>query len=279
MESVLINELKQVLETKGLNARPEIQRVLLKEYLHSYILDFIYNNATYSKLAFYGGTCLRYFYGLERFSEDLDFDGSDAGSVAGFGDDVTRYFKDKLNYTDLNIRNQFGEYGIARCTLKLPVLYGLGLAPRDRDKLFVKVEISNHHQHADIETTATSLYGKSIIAKHFTLESLFAGKILACLERQFSKGIENIPIKGRDFYDLVWYMSKKVSPKEEVLLKDGDKPYTLAEAFTALSNKINGIDPKHIYEDVIGLLENPIYAEKWTENFKDMYFSLVKNYV
>jgi predicted nucleotidyltransferase component of viral defense system len=278
MESNLINELQMILDTKGKDARPAIKRVLLKEYLHAYLLDFIYNNNDYSKLIFYGGTCLRYFYGLDRFSEDLDFDGSELESTDGLVRDLLKYFKDKIGYTDVTIRKQFGERGIGRFTVKFPVLYQLGLSPLEREKLFVKVEISNHKQHADIEKNVTSLYGRSLIAKHFSLESLFAGKILACLEREFKKGVDNIPIKGRDFYDLLWYMQKQVRPKEEILLKDGDKSYTIKEAFGALTKKIETIKPNDIYIDIIGLVENAVYAEKWAESFKERYFRLVKNY-
>lgn len=279
MENTLTMELRSVLATKGPDISAEFKRLILKEYIHSYVLSFIYGNAKYSKLVFYGGTCLRYVYGLDRLSEDLDFNINQPCDFGDFEADLKRYFKEKAGYKDAEVKNQFGERDIYRFTLKLPILHDVGLSTIKGERLFVKVEISDHKSHGEMEKKALSLYGKNIILQHYDLPTLFSGKILACLERDFKKGGGDIKIKGRDFYDLIWFMHKGVIPNQTKLLKDGKNSYTLSQAFEALSVKIQTLQTKHIYADIINLLENPTYAEKWTENFKDMYFSLVKNYV
>jgi len=278
MEESLIKGIRTFLESKNQDMRPEIKKILVKEYLHSYVLDFIYNSEKYSKANFYGGTCLKYLFGLDRFSEDLDFDSSNIPSIKDFDSDFIKYFKEKTGYKDIEIKKQESEWGIVRFTIKLPILFKLGLSPREEEKLFVKVEFSTHKQHINTYTTPLLFYGKSFVVKHFDLPSMFAGKIIACLERDFQKGSEDVFIKGRDFYDLVWFMQKKITPNEEKLEKDGIKSYTIKSAFEDLSIKISNLRDKDILIDLRNLVENETYVVKWTENFKDYYVKLLENY-
>jgi len=278
MEESLIKGIKTVLESKNPGVRSEIKRLLVKEYLHSYVLDFIYNGGKYSNANFYGGTCLKYFFGLDRFSEDLDFDSTNIPSIEDFDSDFIKYFKGKTGYGDIEVKRQESEWGIIRFTIKLPVLFKLNLSPKEEEKIFVKVEFSTHKQHVKTETTPLLFYGKSFVVRHFDLPSMFSGKIIACLERDFQKGSEDVFVKGRDFYDLVWFMQKKIVPNKEKLLKDGAASYTTKSAFEELSKKISTLREKDVLIDLRNLVENETYAEKWSENFKDYYFKLLENY-
>lgn len=58
-------------------------RIVLKEYLIKDILAFIYRHSQYRKLSFYGGTCARVVYGLNRLSEDIDLDRDEIGMICG----------------------------------------------------------------------------------------------------------------------------------------------------------------------------------------------------
>lgn len=278
MEESLIKGIQTFLESKNPDIRSEIKKILVKEYLHSYVLDFIYNNEKYSKANFYGGTCLKYLFGLDRFSEDLDFDSTNIPSIEDFDSDFIKYFKEKIGYKDIEIKKQKSEWGIIRFTIKLPILFKLGLSPKEEEKIFVKVEFSTHIQHINTDTTPLLFYGKSFVVKHFDLPSMFAGKIIACLERDFQKGSEDVFVKGRDFYDLVWFMQKKIVPNEEKLQKDGIESYTTKSAFEKLSKKISNLRDKDILIDLRNLVENETYAKKWSESFKDYYFKLLENY-
>jgi len=60
----------------------DFKRVLLKEALQAYVLEYLYNHPAYRRLNFYGGTCLHVVYGLNRLSEDLDLDNG-AGALDG----------------------------------------------------------------------------------------------------------------------------------------------------------------------------------------------------
>lgn len=278
MEEKLINELKTYLATKSPTLSKETKIIYVKEYLHAFVLDFIYNSTKYSKLNLYGGSCLRHLYGLNRLSEDLDFDALELLPLNNFESDVKNYFKSNTGYDLLETKRQEGVWGINRITLKFPILYQLGLSPIPNERVFVKTEFSGHKQHVDLGYKTVNLYGKVFNVRHFSLSTLFAGKILACLERVFQKGSEEIYIKGRDYYDLIWFMEQKIVPKEEKLLKDGKDSYTKVSAFKALSSKIETIKERDLYIDLEPLFTEPVFVKTWTENFKEMYFRLVKNY-
>lgn len=73
MENFILELKKIVDESKDDNLSNDSIRNLLKEYLHYFVLDFIYNSE-FKDLIFYGGSCLRILYDLPRMSEDLDFE-------------------------------------------------------------------------------------------------------------------------------------------------------------------------------------------------------------
>ncbi|MGA7607707.1 MAG: nucleotidyl transferase AbiEii/AbiGii toxin family protein, partial [Anaerolineales bacterium] len=81
-------------------------------------------------------------------------------------------------------------------------------------------------QTAVLQNTPVFYLGHSFVPSHFSLETMMASKVIACLERNFQRGKEDAFIKGRDYFDLLWFMQKGVHPLEEKLSKDGEQPYT-----------------------------------------------------
>jgi hypothetical protein len=155
----------------------------------------------------------------------------------------------------------------------------LGLSLHANEPLHLKVEVSQHKQVAIIRKTPVLFYGRSYVAAHFSLETMMAGKMLACLERNFQKGIRGTEIKGRDYYDLLWFMQQKIQPLEEKLAKDGLKPYTVRSAMLELSQKVDEISITDLAEDLLPLIEQRSFVEAWLEGFKDNFTEYVKNYM
>ncbi|MEO7840206.1 MAG: nucleotidyl transferase AbiEii/AbiGii toxin family protein, partial [Anaerolineales bacterium] len=239
--ATLIQTLRSVLDSKDLLLPAETKRILIKEALQAYVLDFVYNHPAYRRLNFYGGTCLHVVYGLNRLSEDLDFDNSSEIDLSYLADDLSAYFRRIFGYGDTNLKTQQGSNEVLRVTLKFPLLNSLGLSSYSNESLHLKVEISHHKQIAVLQKTPSFYYGRSFVPVHFSLETMMAGKIIACLERNFQRGKEGAYIKGRDFYDLLWYMQKSIQPLPEKLAKDGKKPYTVKSAMQALQEKVQSI--------------------------------------
>lgn len=275
----LIQTLQHTLQSKDPFLALETKRILLKEVLQSYVLDFVYNHPKYRRLNFYGGTCLHVVYGLNRLSEDLDFDNANEIDLSTLEADLTTLFRSSLRYEPAEIKPQQSEKGILRLTVKMPVLNELGLSPHRSESLHLKVEVSSHKQIAVIRNTPVFYLGRSLVPAHFSLETMMAGKIIACLERNFQRGRDGAFIKGRDYYDLLWFMQNGVKPLEEKLAKDGQKSYTVPSAIRALRQKIDGISAADLAVDLLPMFENAAFIEAWLESFHANFERFAENYM
>ena len=265
--ATLIPSLQHVLDEKDPLLAPETKRIVLKEALQTYVLDFLYNHPLYRQLNFYGGTCLHVVYGLNRLSEDLDFDNSAGLGLSDLSGELVTLFRNTYGYGETIAKTQRGEHGMLRVTLKFPILNALGLSPRPNEALHLKVEASHHQQVAVIHHTPIFQHGRSFVPAHFSLETLMAGKMIACLERNFQRGREGPFIKGRDFYDLLWFMQKGTQPLPEKLASDGSKPYHVRSAMLALGEKVNGIRAADLAVDLLPMFESRLFIESWLEHF------------
>jgi hypothetical protein len=277
--ATLIQSLEHILASKDPSLRMETKRVVLKEALQAYILDFLYNHPLYRRLNFYGGTCLHMVYNLNRLSEDLDLDNSAAIDLTNLGEELSAYIRQTLGYKETAWKSQQGGEGILRITLKFPVLNALGLSPHPDEALHLKVEISQHKQTALIKRTPVIYYGRSFVTAHFSLETMMAGKMITCLEREFRVGKSATLIKGRDFYDLLWFMQKHVQPLEEKLARDGDQPYTVRAAMLALKEKAASIRPTDLAVDLVPMFESEMFVKAWVESFHDNFNEYLRDYV
>ncbi len=266
--TTLIQSLQRLLETRDASLPSEIKRILLKEALQAHVLDFLYNHPGYRRLSFYGGTCLHVVYGLNRLSEDLDFDNQAGLDLSALADDLVGMFQHALGYADASAKPQQGAHGILRITLKFPILRDLGLSNHANETLHLKVEISHHHQMAVVLHTPVFYHGRSFVPAHFSLETMMAGKMLACLERNFQRGQAGALIKGRDFYDLLWFMQQGIQPLAEKLAQDGELPYTVSSAMQALIEKVSSIRPAELAVDLLPMFESRQFIVSWLENFQ-----------
>ncbi len=276
--ATLIQSMQNLLSQKDPLLANETKRVILKEFLHAYTLDFLYNHPVYRKLNFYGGTCLHVIYGLNRLSEDIDLDNSSGIDLNNLESDLLTFYRSNIGYTDVTAKTQIGEWGVRRTTLKFPILFPLGLTSHTNEPLHMKVEVSQHKQISILRKTPVLVYGRSFVAAHFSLETMMAGKMLASLERNFQKG-EGATIKGRDFYDLLWFMQQKIQPLEEKLAKDGRQSYTVRSAMQMLTEKIANLKISDLAEDLLPLFEQRVFIDAWLEGFKVNLKEYVKNYL
>jgi len=276
--ATLIQLMQNILSQKDPLLLNETKRVILKEFLQAYTLDFLYNHPVYRKLNFYGGTCLHVIYGLNRLSEDIDLDNSNGIDLSNLENDLLTFFRSNIGYADVTAKTQIGEWGVRRTTLKFPILYALGLTSHVNEPLHLKVEVSQHRQISIVRQTPVLLFGRSFVATHFSLETMMAGKMLACLERNFQRG-EGAAIKGRDFYDLLWFMQQKIRPLEEKLVKDGRQSYTVQSAMELLGEKIDEMKLSDLAEDLLPLFEQRSFIEAWLEGFKENFLEYAKIYL
>lgn len=253
---------------------------LLRELLQYHVLSIIYNSNYKKDVVFTGGTCLRICYGLDRLSEDIDFDcqaAIDAQELAGY---ISAQFN-RMGFMDIEFSVKGKERSIY---LKFSLLKKLGLASDSQsDKLYVKIDINlNAAPTFGSDLYAINRFGLSFLARHYDLPSLFAGKLHAVFTRSYFKGKGDlINIKGRDFYDLMWFLNKKATPNlkrlNEMLsvgsnLKFGD----LNELRSALLERVDKINPRFIYEDVRFFFKDAAYITEVTKNYHSLIVKMLK---
>lgn len=203
-----------VKEKRAAGAPDFIIRNYLKEYLQYPVLDLLYNSREYKNLIFTGGSCLRVCFGAPRLSEDLDFDFLAKGGKKIALPKLAEFLRRGLAERYL-LEPKIKIQGDSRIYLKFSVLKELGLATgKESDFLYVKVEIAKSiFVNPRSELTPVSAFGFNFMVKNYTLPFLFTGKILAFLSREWFKGKNNeVDVKGRDLYDLFWYLQKGVRP-------------------------------------------------------------------
>ena len=256
-----------VQEAKSKNKSNALIRNKLKEYLQDIILYIIYSNKKYKDLIFYGGTLLRKVYGLNRLSEDLDFESTTRIDIDEVASVIRKYFKEE-HFNGVEVTTQRSE-NIMRCLVKFELLHDLGLSENENEKLHVKVEI-NEIVGSKYSTEYTP-YTKdiySMVIKHYSLPILMASKMIACIESIYRRGESNVSIKGRDFYDLIWYMEKGIEP-DKTFLKDSK--YTVNEAWKSIDKVVDRISKKDLLVDLEPLFENSTYINEWCSNFHSFY--------
>src|SRR3989344_5495363 len=229
------------------------QRNILKEYLQIVVLDYLYSNPIYGQLVFYGGSCLAQCHGLPRLSEDLDFVDIKGGvDIKKLAEDITEYF---CNRTDIKVISSTQKF---RVLLKFPVL---------------KIEIfldDGVLRDCPVETVPIFKMNRSIIVKTFDLPTLMATKIRAVLNRKWektSKGGKTLAtVKGRDYFDLIWYFRKGVTPNLACIKEASNKD----ELKSLLLTAVDKADSASIKLDLDTLIANDRYIGDISANLKQI---------
>lgn len=251
------------------------QRNVVKEYLQVLVLHYVYSNPRYSSLVFYGGSCLAQCFGLPRLSEDLDFvDIEGKINLEECAKDIEAFFTEK---TDLRVSAKVQKF---RMYLKFPLLKELGLAKNESesDLLFLKVEVFAKFDFCTaytVETKPLFRFNKSVLVKTFDLPTLMATKIRAVLYRKWEKtdksGRTTIAVKGRDYFDLMWYLEKGIKPNLSCIEKD----LTVEKLKKKLIAQVEKIDRRSIILD----LENFISDKNFVENLGGNIKNILKNQI
>ena len=243
------------------------KRNLLKEYLQVVVLDFIYSHPDYSQLLFYGGSALAHCFDLQRLSEDLDFiDEKREINVSKLAKDLEDYFKKR---TDLDVSTTVQKF---RIYVKFSILRELGISTREEtDILFLKVEVYSEFDFCTKYSTdirPVFKYNRSVLIKTLDPATLMATKIRAILYRKWEKtdkqGKTIVKVKGRDYFDLLWYLQKDIQPNISCI-EDVKSMKELKEKLLAM---VASADSKSIQLDLEALIDNPTFVNNLSRNMK-----------
>lgn len=252
----------------------------LREIMQEVALAGLYRGGFFEKAAFYGGTALRIFYKLNRYSEDLDFSLLEANenftlepylpfiekefSALGMKVRVTEKDKTKKN----NIESAFLKSDTIWKELVLE-----GILPQNNleqvANIKVKIEVDKYPPGGFETEDKLLLRPFSFYVKTFVLRDLFAGKMHALL---FRKWVENV--KGRDWYDMEWYIQKRVHLHLPHLLQRAidssswPKPtMSEKELRQLLSDKIDSVDFKRLRADIDRFIADPSAINHWSPRY------------
>ncbi len=258
----------------------EVKRNALKEVLQYYVLNFAYHHPEYSKWIMYGGSALRICYGLDRMSVDLDFEVSHA---------ITKEFLEELTS---EIEKYFiGTYGAGDDFLTIKTTTGRGLLLKfhvgkelnigqPSEQVHVKIDLNNFIAPKTVtERKPINRFQFLFVITTYNMSALMASKIAAIFLRG-TRGVGKALYeeKGRDIYDLLWYMTKKVVPDLDYLTAKGidvKNPRALFDKLTLQMNKVNNANLK---QDLTPLFVNQTYIENWLKNWRESYLRLLDEY-
>ncbi len=185
---------------------------MVREYLQARILQTIGLSGQMTSLAFMGGTALRFLYAIPRYSEDLDFaleGDSSSYEFSGVLSNITRTFEREGYAVAAASRSQ--RTAVDKAFVKFPgLLHELGLSSHVNETVSVKLEIDTDPPAGAVcEISEVRRFAVARVLHH-DRASLMAGKLAAVLMRQYTK--------GRDLYDLLWYLADPTWPEPNLEL-------------------------------------------------------------
>ncbi|TSC80750.1 MAG: Uncharacterized protein G01um101429_59 [Parcubacteria group bacterium Gr01-1014_29] len=258
----------------------ETRRNALKGELQFYVLNFIYHHPEYNAWIMYGGSALRIIHELDRMSVDLDFEISHA---------VTEKFLEELKKeVEDYFTNTFGA-GADFLTIKIITGRGLLLKFHVGEELSsghpskqVHVKIDLNHFVAPKTVTERRPINRnqlSFVIITYNMSSLMASKLAAIFLRG-TRGVGEATYeeKGRDIYDLLWYMNKKVVPDFDYLIAKGIDAKDPRALFDKLTLQINKVSDKNLEQDLEPLFVDKTYIRNLLKNWRESYLRLLDEY-
>ncbi|HUT72891.1 MAG TPA: nucleotidyl transferase AbiEii/AbiGii toxin family protein [Desulfatiglandales bacterium] len=254
----------------------------LREILQDIALLGLWRSKLFEKAAFYGGTTLRVLYGLDRFSEDMDFSllepsvtfditsftGFLEREINGFGFDIQIEKIDKAAQTP--IQSAFLKANTRTQLLVIETGEEIVKAIPKGRILKIKLEVDTDPPSGFATQTRYLLQPIPFSVRAFVLPDLFAGKMHAILCRRW-KG----RVKGRDWYDLVWYAAHHpelhLYHLEQRMRQTGDwkedTPLTLERFKDLLIHAINSLNVEQARKEVEPFVKNPETLSIWSQEF------------
>ena len=227
-------------------------RYMLKEYLQLLILDHLATTPYINKVSFIGGTNLRLIQGIDRFSEDLDFDCKDLSEdeFMAMTDSVVLYLRQ--NNVEVETRDKPNPHLTAyRRNLYFPqMLFDLGLTGHRDERLLLKIEAQDQGvQYLPVVANINRM-GFFFGIQVPPVDVLCAMKFAAILARQ----------KGRDFYDTIFLLSKTKPNMDFLLARTGIT--SIEELKATIAEQLQEIDLNHKRRDFVHLLFNESNADR-----------------
>ena len=255
----------------------------LKEIIQEIALLGLWRAKFFEHAAIYGGTALRILHGLDRFSEDMDFSLLEPRldfelqpyltavkvelNSMGFLVDV----EEKIKTQETSIDSGFIKAETKEYLISFEVSEEISALTNSRDRMKIKLEVDTDPPDGFKTEAKVLLQPIAFSVKTYKLPDLFAGKVHAVLARKRLSG----RIKGRDYYDFVWYIGRDVpvhlAHLERRLRQTGtwtsDKSITREDLLTLLDKKFSDLDIDLAKKDILPFIKDPQAVDIWSRDF------------
>jgi hypothetical protein len=273
--------IRQMLATYEIRSLDDSLRAL-REIMQEIALLGLWRSKFFEKAAFYGGTALRVLYGLDRFSEDLDFSllaKNEDFDLTAYGDALKRELASFGFVVEIESKLKPASAAIQSAFLKadtrthmIAVEFDKGLVqkiPRSQ-VLKIKLEIDTDPPPGFSTETRYLLRPVPFAVRTFSLPDLFAGKMHAVLCREWKSRI-----KGRDWYDLVWFAAYhpelRISHLEQRMRQTGHwaepAPLTTGDLRDLMIRRIDKVDIDQIRREVEPFVKDAAALAIWSKEF------------
>ena len=249
-------------------ATEQQRRNAIFEVNQQVILAGLYNGGFFDVTAFYGGTCLRIFHGLQRFSEDMDF------SLLTPDDkfDFTKYFQPIIDEfaivgreVEIKKKDKKGFGKVESAFLKDNTdVYDVSFQTDKSIK--IKIEVDTQPPMNFRTEQKLLLQPHSFMTRCFTLPDLFAGKMHALVYRGWKNRV-----KGRDWYDFEWYVRHNVSLNfthlAERVRQFNNEEIGQEEFMSQLKDRLATANINQVKSDVLPFVRNPKELDIWSNEY------------
>ena len=253
------------------------QRNAAFEVNQQIILAGLYHGGFFDAAAFYGGTCLRIFHGLQRFSEDMDF--SLLSADENF--DFTRYFQPIIDEFALVGRSveikkkDKKTFGRVESAFQKDTTDVYDITFQTEKSIRIKIEVDTLPPLKFNTEQKLLLMPESFMVRCFTLPDLFAGKMHALVYRSWKNRV-----KGRDWYDFEWYVRNNVALDfahlRERTLQFNEEDITPESFKEKLKARLSSTDITQVKADVLPFVRNPKELDIWSNDYFLQLADLVK---
>lgn len=246
----------------------EQKRNATHQVMQEITLAGLYRGGFFDKAAFYGGTCLRIFHELPRFSEDMDFSligKDDKFDLESYFPSIIEEFKAAGRDVVINRKEKKKETKVESAFLKdNTAIYDVKF--KTEKDLKIKIEVDIDPPLGFTTEQKLSLMPFSFMTRCFTLPDLYAGKMHALIFRNWKTRV-----KGRDWYDFEWYVRQNVPldfthlqiRTKELNGMDIDK-----ETFASmLKERLSSTDINMVKRDVFSFIQNPKELDIWSNDY------------
>lgn len=246
------------------------ERNAVHEVMQQIALAGLARGGFFERAAFYGGTCLRILHGMRRFSEDMDFSLLEPDLNFRFEDyfpAVVEEFKLAGKDVEIKMKHKGQPSAIESAFLKESSdVFDIGFTTEKRLKVKIEVDINPPPKFSTEMRVLES--PRNCLVRSYGLPGLYAGKVSAALFRRWKTRV-----KGRDWYDLVWYISNHVELDLAHLIERGKESEPTADISTpekllaAFDAKIDALDLESAKNDVYQYLMDTSELDIWSKDF------------